>query len=32
MAITVNDKNLGHATAYGYAVGKGYQGTEDEFG
>ena len=31
MAITVNDKNLGHATAYGYAVGKGYLGTEDEF-
>ena len=24
-------KNLGHATAYGYAKSKGYNGTEDEF-
>lgn len=24
-------KNLGHATAYGYAKSKGYTGTEDEF-
>ena len=31
MPITVNDKNLGHVTAYGYAVSKGYTGTEDEF-
>lgn len=25
------EKNLGHATAYGYAKSKGYSGTEDEF-
>ena len=25
------NKNLGHATAYGYAKSKGYTGTEDEF-
>lgn len=25
------DKNLGHATAYGYAKSKGYTGTEEEF-
>lgn len=31
MAITVTDKNLGHATAYGYAKSKGYTGTEEEF-
>jgi hypothetical protein len=26
------EKNLGHATAYGYAKSKGYTGTEEEFG
>lgn len=31
MAITTNDKNLGHATAYAYAKSKGYTGTEEEF-
>lgn len=31
MSISVNDKNLGHATAYAYAKSKGYQGTEEEF-
>lgn len=31
MSITVNDKNLGHATAYGYAKSKGYTGTQEEF-
>lgn len=25
------NKNLGHATAYGYAKSKGYTGTEEEF-
>lgn len=25
------DKNLGHVTAYAYAVEKGYTGTEEEF-
>ena len=30
MSESVN-KNLGHATAYGYAKAKGYTGTEDEF-
>ena len=32
MSITVNDKNLGHATAYGYAKANGYTGTESEYG
>lgn len=27
----MTDKNLGHATAYGYAKSKGYTGTEEEF-
>jgi len=31
MSVTVNDKNLGHATAYAYAKSKGYTGTEEEF-
>lgn len=31
MSIQVNDKNLGHATAYAYAVAGGYTGTEAEF-
>jgi len=31
MSITVNDKNLGHATAYAYAKSAGYTGTEAEF-
>lgn len=31
MSVQVNDQNLGHATAYGYASSKGYTGTEDEF-
>ena len=31
MSISVNDKYLGHATAYAYAKSKGYQGTEEEF-
>lgn len=31
MAITTNDKNLGHATAYAYAKSKSYTGTEEEF-
>lgn len=31
MAITVNDKDLGIVTAYGYAVSKGYAGTEEEY-
>lgn len=31
MSVTVNDKNLGHATAYAYAKSKGYAGTEEEF-
>lgn len=31
MAITTDDKNLGHATAYAYAKSKGYTGTEEEF-
>ena len=31
MAVTVNNKNLGHATAYSYAKSKGYTGTEEEF-
>lgn len=31
MAIPVADKNLGHATAYGYAKAGGYTGTEEEF-
>ena len=26
------NKNLGHATAYGYAKANGYTGTEAEFG
>lgn len=29
--INVNDKDLGRATAYAYAVSKGYTGTEEEF-
>lgn len=31
MAITVSDKDLGIVTAYGYAVSKGYTGTEEEY-
>ena len=31
MAISVNDKNLGMVTAYGYAKAKGFTGTEEEF-
>ena len=31
MSLTVNNKNLGHATAYAYAVAGGYTGTEEEF-
>lgn len=31
MSIQVNNKNLGHATAYAYAVAGGYTGTEAEF-
>lgn len=31
MSISVNDKNLGHATAYAYAVAGGYEGTEADF-
>jgi hypothetical protein len=31
MSLTVNDQNLGHATAYGYAKSQGYTGTEEEF-
>lgn len=31
MSINVNDKNIGHATAYAYAVAGGYTGTEAEF-
>ena len=31
MSIIVDDKNIGHATAYGYAKSKGYTGTEEEF-
>lgn len=31
MAITVSDKDLGIVTAYGYAVSKGYAGTEEEY-
>jgi len=31
MDINVNDKWLGHVTAYGYAKSKGFQGTEEEF-
>lgn len=31
MSIIVNDKNLGHVSAYAYAKSKGYTGTEEEF-
>jgi hypothetical protein len=31
MSLVVNDQNLGHATAYGYAKSKGYTGTEEQF-
>ena len=31
MSILVDDKYLGHATAYAYAKSKGYTGTEEEF-
>lgn len=31
MSVEVENKNLGHATAYAYAKAKGYQGTEEEF-
>ena len=31
MSIEVQDKVLGVATAYGYALTKGYVGTEEEF-
>ena len=31
MSISVNDKNLGHVSAYAYAKSKGYTGTEEEF-
>lgn len=31
MSVEVNDKNLGHATAYAYAKAGGYTGTEEEF-
>ena len=31
MSINVNDKNIGHATAYAYAVAGGYTGTKAEF-
>lgn len=31
MSMNVNDKNIGHATAYAYAVAGGYTGTEAEF-
>lgn len=31
MSVQVNDKYIGHATAYGYAKAKGYTGTEQEF-
>ena len=31
MALEVNDQNIGHATAYGYAKSKGFTGTEEEF-
>ena len=31
MSVSVNDKNIGHVTAYAYAKAKGYTGTEEEF-
>lgn len=31
MSIQVNDKNLGHVSAYAYAKSKGYTGTEEQF-
>ena len=31
MSVTVNDKNLGHATAYAYAKAGGYTGTPQQY-